>query len=76
MPSDSEIRTRNLYVLTNVFKSLMNKDMTSFWDSIRKSSNTRIPLASMIDNCTDEENIAHMWQDHYSSLLNSVNSNT
>ena len=56
-------------------KSLMNKVMTSLKDSIRKSSNTRIPLASMIDNCTDEENIAHMWQDHYNSLLNSVKGN-
>ena len=54
----------------------MNSNMTSFWDSIRKSSNTRIPPASMIDNCTGEENIAHMWQDHYNSLLNSVKGNS
>ena len=58
-------------------KFFMNKDMTSFWYSgIRKSSKTRIPLASMIDNCTGEENIAHMWQDHYNSLLNSVKGNS
>ena len=57
-------------------KSLMNKDMTSFWDSIRKSTNTRIPLASMMVNCTGEENIVHMWQDHYNSLLNSVKGNS
>ena len=50
----------------------MNKDMTSFWDSIRKSSNTRTPLASMIDNYTDEENSAHMWQYYYNSHLNSA----
>ena len=50
-------------------KSLMNKDMTSFWDSIRKYSNTRIPLASMIDNCTGKDNIAYMWQCHDNSLL-------
>ena len=31
-------------------KSLMNKDIPLFWDSIRKSSNTIIPLATMIDN--------------------------
>ena len=41
---------------------------------LRKSGNTRIPLASMIDNCT--ENIAHMWQDHYNSHLNSVKGNS
>ena len=50
----------------------MNNDMTSFCDSIHKSSNTRIPLASMIDNCTGEENIAHI----YNSFLNSVKSNS
>ena len=59
MPSDRVIRTRNLYVLT--------KDMTLFWGSICKSSNTRIPLASMVDNCTGEESTAHIWQCHYNS---------
>ena len=29
----------------------------------------------MIDNCTGEEKIAQMWQDHYNSLLNSVKGN-
>ena len=69
MPSDSVIRTRNLYVWTQVFDKQR-------YDSIRKSSNNRIPLPSMIDNCTGEENFAHMWQDHYNSLLNSVKGNT
>ena len=54
----------------------MNNDMTSFWDSIRKSSKTKIPPASMIDNCTGEENIAHIWQDNYNSLLNSLKGNS
>ena len=39
-------------------KSLMNKDMTSFWDSIRKSSNTRIPLASMVE-CESRQDTSH-----------------
>ena len=30
----------------------------------------------MIDKCTGEANIAHMWQDHYNSLLNSVKGNS
>ena len=50
--------------------------MTSFWESIRKSSNPRIPLATMIDNCAGEETIAHMWQGHYKSLLNGVKGNS
>ena len=57
-------------------KSLMNQDITSFSKYIRKSSNTRTPLASMIVNCTGEENISRMWQDHQNSLLNSVKGNS
>ena len=30
----------------------------------------------MIYNCTGKENIAHMWQHHYNSLLNSVKGNS
>ena len=50
-------------------KSLMDKDMASFWKSIRKSNNVRVPLPSMIDGCTGDKNIADMWQDHYKSTV-------
>ena len=39
-------------------KYLMNKDMISFCGSFHKSSNTRILVASMIDNCTGELTIS------------------
>ena len=49
-------------------KSSMNKDMKSFWSGIRKSNNSRLPLATTVD----ESNIAEMWEDNYTAILNSV----
>ena len=43
---------------------LMNTDMNSFWSGIRKSNNSRLPLAATVNQWTGEINIAEMWQDH------------
>ena len=53
-------------------KSLMNKDMKSFWRGIRKSNNSRLLLATTVNHSTGESNIAEMWKDHYTAILNSV----
>ena len=53
-------------------KSLMNKDMKSFLSVIRTSNNSRLPLATTVNQCTSESNIAEMWQDHYTAILNIV----
>ena len=53
-------------------KSFCDKDMSSFWNSIKKSNNAKLPLASMINDCVGEDQIAEMWQKHYEALLNSV----
>ena len=57
-------------------KSLLDKDMLSFWKHIRKSNNARVPLATTIGGITGENEIAEMWQDHYKSILNSVKTNS
>ena len=57
-------------------KSLLDKDMVSFWKHIRKSNNVRVPLASTVGGVTGESEFAEMWQDHYKSILNSVKNNT
>ena len=60
---------------SNAFaKSLMNKDMNSFWPGITKVNNAKIPLASTIENCFDEPSICNMWKTYYDSLLNSAQS--
>ena len=53
-------------------KSSMNKDMKSLWSGIRKSNNSRLPLATTVNHCSDESNIAEMWEDNYTAILNSV----
>ena len=53
-------------------KSLLDKDMVSFWKNINKSNTTRVPLATTIDGVTGDSEIAEMWQDHYKTILNSV----
>ena len=60
---------------SNAFdKSLMDKDMNSFWRGITKVNYAKIPLASTVENCVDELSICNMWKTHYDSLLNSVRS--
>ena len=54
----------------------MNKDRKSFWSGIRKSNNSRLSLASTVNQYPGENNIAEMLQDHYTAILNTVqNSN-
>ena len=60
---------------SNAFaKSLMDKDMNSFWRGITKVNTAKIPLASTVESCIDESSICSMWKNHYESLLNSVKS--
>ena len=55
-------------------KSLMDKNMNSFWRGITKDNNAKIPLASTVENCVDEPSICSVWKNHYESLLDSVKS--
>ena len=43
---------------SNAFaKSLMDKEMNSFWRGIRKVNNAKISLESTVENCVDEQSI-------------------
>ena len=55
-------------------KAYLKKDMVSFWKGMKKESISRLPLPSKVDHCVGEEEISNMWQIHYQSLLNSVES--
>ena len=55
-------------------KAYLEKDMVSFWKGMKKENIFRLPLPSKVDNCVGEEEISNMWQIHYQSLLNSVES--
>ena len=53
-------------------RSMMNNDMTGFWKDVHKITNSKVPLATKVDGCVGDTNIAEMWKCHYKSLLNSV----
>ena len=67
-----EITPANLEVIAiradKYAKSLLDKDILSFWKHIGKSDNARVPLATTIGGITGENEIAEMWQDHYKSI--------
>ena len=47
-------------------RSLQCKDTTPFWKGIKGMRDSRVPLA------IGDVNITKLWQDHFSTLLNSV----
>ena len=53
-------------------RSMMNIDMTGFWKDVHKITNSKVHLATKVDGCVGDPNIAEMWKCHYKSLLNSI----
>ena len=54
--------------------SLKSGDVVSFWKRVKQVNNKAVPLATIVDGCTGDDDIANMWHDHYAALLNSVTS--
>ena len=53
-------------------RSLYCKDSVAFWKDVRKLNSSSIPLATKVDDAVGNKNITHLWQEHFSTLLNSV----
>ena len=52
--------------------SLQCKDTTSFWKGVKGMRDSRVPLATKVGDAVGDVNITKLWQDHFSTLLNSV----
>ena len=39
-------------------RSMMNNDMTRFWKDVHKITNSKVPLATKVDGCVGDTNIA------------------
>ena len=52
--------------------SLYCKDSVSFWKGVRGMNCNNIPLTTMMGDAVGSKNITQLWQDHFSTLLNSV----
>ena len=54
-------------------RSLHCKDTTDFWEGVRGIINdSRVPLATKDGDAVGDASITKLWQDHFSTLLNSV----
>ena len=53
-------------------RSLHCKDTTDFWKGVRGIKDSRVPLATKVGDAVGDASITKLWQDHFSTLLNSV----
>ena len=53
-------------------RSLQCKDTTLFWKSIKGMRDSSVPLATKVGDAVGDVNITKLWQDYFSTLLNSV----
>ena len=53
-------------------RSLYCKDSVSFWKGVRGVNCNNIPLTTKVGDVVGSKNITQLWQDHFSTLLNSV----
>ena len=53
-------------------RSLHCKDMTDFWKGVRGIKDSRVPLATKVGDAVCDASMIKLWQDHFSTLLNSV----
>ena len=52
-------------------KYMQCHDVNNFWKTINIRNKSKATLSNCIAGTSGETNIANMWKDHYSSLLNS-----
>ena len=53
-------------------RSLHCKDSISFWKGVRGINCNNMPLTTKVCDAVGSKNITQLWQDHFSTLLNSV----
>ena len=63
---------KNTIIADNIAANLCKKDDRAFWGEIKKMTNSKIKLPSMIGNANGNDAINTMWQEHYSNIFNSV----
>ena len=56
-------------------RSLHCKDTTSFWTGVKSMRDSDVLLATKVGGVVGDANVSKLWQDHFSTLLNSVQSN-
>ena len=63
---------KNTIIADKMAANLCQKDDRAFWGEIKKMTNSKIKLPSMVGNANGNDAINTMWQEHYSNIFNSV----
>ena len=58
--------------MEKITTSLLNKDYNRFWIDIKHLNKQHSTLSSVVEGKSGAQNIAKMWKDHFSDILNSV----
>ena len=56
-------------------RSLHCKDTTPFWKGVKSMRDSDVFLATKVGGAVGDANVSKLWQDHFSTLLNSVQNN-
>lgn len=54
-------------------KDLESKDLRSFWNKVTQLQNKKLPIPTHVNGSHGEQDITHMWKDHYETIMNCVN---
>ena len=63
---------KNTIIADKIAANLCQKDDRAFWGEIKKMTNSKIKLPSMVGNAHGNDAINTIWQEHYSNIFNSV----
>ena len=66
-------KRKNTIIADKIAANLCKKDDRAFWGEIKKMTNSKIKLPSMVGDAHGNDAINTMWQEHYSNIFNSVN---
>ena len=59
------------HIADSIASDLSSKNYTKFWKKVKSKNKCCNSTAASINGVSGTENIAHMWKNHYSNLLNS-----
>ena len=67
-------RAEKTIVADKLATELHSKNYIKFWKQVKTMNAKHTPVANMIGGCQGSQDIAKMWKNHFSSLLNNASS--
>ena len=57
---------------SSMLRSSGNQPSIHFWQQVKKTTNSKVPLPDTLEGVSGSKNIADFWSTHYKSIFNSV----